>query len=105
MARILACGFLLLLAPRVAVAASQPDALGNIPVLRAATLDQVHSQVVSWLQERAADPAVLSAAEEIWQPGTGPFAGAAALDRLAATFALVDARAKSLLELLSLIHI
>jgi len=96
--RILVSGLLLLLAPVASSAASQPDALGNIPVLRAATLDDVREQAMSWLQERRADPATMTAVQEIWRSDAGSFAAASTLDRLAATIALVDPRAKALLD-------
>jgi len=79
--------------------AAQPDALANIPALKAPTADEVRERAMAWLAEQNAEQSAKSAAEEIWQSGAGPWALAPTLDRLAATFALVDPRAKALVEL------
>jgi hypothetical protein len=79
--------------------AAQPDALANIPALKAPTGDEVREHAMAWLNEQHAEQAAQAAAGEIWQPGGAAHALASTIDRLAATFALVDRRAKALVAL------
>ncbi|HVU86939.1 MAG TPA: hypothetical protein VHD36_06440 [Pirellulales bacterium] len=87
---------LLVVARGAARADSHPDALGQIPVIKAATNDEVQKRALAYLTERQAAPEVNTAAAAIW---AGDTSAATALDRLVATIALVEPRAKALLEL------
>jgi hypothetical protein len=92
---------LLLQATPARAADAQPDALANIPVLKAATAEEAKQLALAWLAERHADAASLEAAAQLWQD-TSPTASApAVLDRLAATFAIADPRAAALVKLCS----
>ena len=86
------------------VGAAQPDAHSEHSGAAGATSDEVRERAFAWLAERQTDPAIKAAAEEIWQSGAGPYALVPTLDRLAATFALVDPRAKALVELCAKAH-
>jgi hypothetical protein len=93
------CALVLALSASSPARGSQPDALANVPVLKAPPLTEVRERVLAWLDQRQTDTDVKSAAAEIWQADAGPYATATSLDRLAATFCLVDPRAKSLCNL------
>jgi hypothetical protein len=97
MKRLSACTLaLLILATGTARADSQPDALSQIPVIKASSSDEVRDRVLAYLTERQASPEVNTAAAEIWAADKNP---STALDRLVVTMALVDPRAKALVEL------
>jgi len=79
--------------------AAEPDLLEAAPTIQAPAADDVKSQAYAWLESRQADEAARAAAEIVWQKEAGPHATSAPLDRLAATFAIVDPQAKALVEL------
>ncbi len=83
-------------------APSPPDAFGKTPTLKAANAEEARALAFAWLDERKADEATRAAAESLWKAGAQPPATSFdLLDRLAATFALADDRAKSLVALCS----
>ncbi|HEY2837616.1 MAG TPA: hypothetical protein VGJ26_00595 [Pirellulales bacterium] len=84
-----------------AARAADPDVLEGVPTIKAPPADEVKKQAFTWLETRQADEATRAAAEAIWQKGAGPLATAAPLDRLAATFALVEPQAKALVDVCS----
>jgi hypothetical protein len=93
------CGLVLALFGSYPAHAAQPDALANVPVLKAPPIAEVRERVLAWLDQRQADTDVKSAAAEIWQSDVSSYANATNLDRLAATFCLVEPRAKALVDL------
>ncbi|MBX3412085.1 MAG: hypothetical protein KF708_05150 [Pirellulales bacterium] len=64
--------------------------------------EEVRAQAFAWLTEQEATPEILSAAERIWDPRHLEPTGAALLDRLAETVALVDPQARELVTLCSM---
>ena len=74
------------------------DPLAKTPAVKAPSAEEVKAQALAWMVERKADDATLAAAEELWRAAAENDAGLR-LELLAQTFALGDARAKSLVEL------
>jgi len=83
------------------------DAFGKTPTLKPATAEEVRTQVLAWLDAqmidgKKVDDAVRAQAVALWQPeAVQSAAGGDLLDRLAATLALADKRAKTLVEMCS----
>jgi len=80
-------------------ALGQPDGFAQEPDWRQPSVDDVRRQVMAWLDQAQPDASARSAAESLWPAGQDKLAGEALLVRVAATFALVDPRAKQLVEL------
>lgn len=76
------------------------DPLAKVATLKSQDLEQVKGLALQWLAEHQADEAARTKAEEIWSAAQEPGAPGV-LDRLARTFALVDDRARLLVELCS----
>jgi hypothetical protein len=83
-----------------ALAASQGvDEFGKTRTLKVAMPEQVRTEVVKWLDEINAPESVRQAALALWPENLQPQNGPELLRRLAETFALADADAKTLSEL------
>jgi hypothetical protein len=77
------------------------DPLGATPTLRHALLKDLQGQALAWLDEQKIDAAARAQAEGLWKTVASNPTGPELLDRLAATFALADPRARALVELCS----
>ncbi len=95
---IMPLAFTLLLCAAPTTRALEPDALATIPTLKATPLDEVRVKALAWLDDRGADAATKSSAEQLWNPAAAVNTSTT-LDRLAATFAIADERVKALVEL------
>jgi hypothetical protein len=76
------------------------DVFDKQPALRATPLAEVQSQALAWLDGQTADPALRQQAVAVWATADEDIAPDP-LDRLAATFALVDPRAAALVAFCS----
>ena len=64
----------------------------------APSAETVKAQIDQWLAGRALDEPTRAKIDALWPPAAGPAAGPETLDRLAATLAAVDERARLLVE-------
>jgi hypothetical protein len=98
--------------PVARAAPNMPDAFGKTPTLKPATADEVRQLALAWLDKQIidgqmvdgqkVDAATRARAEALWRAEAVQSAAAGdLLDRLAATLALADKRARSLVEMCS----
>jgi hypothetical protein len=81
--------------------ASPADEFGKAPLLRAATEDEIRTQVAKWLDEAKVEPAVKAQALALWPAELAGESGTELLKRLAETFAVADPQARELVEFCS----
>lgn len=85
----------------LAVAQVPRNPLGKTPTLGTPPADQVRDDVLAWLAAQDPDDDVLADARAIWNPAGLEANGQELLHRLALTVALVDDRARELVEICS----
>ncbi len=84
-----------------AAVAQSADAAAKVQDWKTPSMESVKSKAMDWLKERNADETVRAKAEEIWARTSSQIKEEDLLQRLAATFALVDSNSEKLVALCS----